>query len=283
MHLDTRSKPFGQTVNPYNLALSAGGSSGGEAALISGGGSALGIGTDIGGSVRQPCAATGLWGLRPTCGRLPSTSNLPPTPGNTMVVSTIGPMCRSLKDISLFMAAVLRGEPWRLDNNTYRLPWREEVVQTPRKGGLRICILRHDGLVRPITPIRRALDSVTSRLNHSRQDNADDVRDIELVEVDAGDLHARAWTLIRSLYYVDGGAYTRSLAALGGEPLLPLTEKILEDAKERTAHEIWELTMKRESIKKEYLKWWNNLRLDAMLCPASATVAPRPGTIKYWG
>lgn len=90
MHLDTRSTTYGQTLNPFNLALSAGGSSGGEAALIAAKGSVIGVGTDIGelgvcvcmcvlfsclqlakhlfagGSVRQPCAVTGLWGLRST-------------------------------------------------------------------------------------------------------------------------------------------------------------------------------------------------------------------------
>lgn len=59
MHFDTRSNSCGQTLNPYNLFLSAGGSSESEAAPIAYG-SPLGFGTDIGGSVRQPCAVTSL-------------------------------------------------------------------------------------------------------------------------------------------------------------------------------------------------------------------------------
>jgi Asp-tRNA(Asn)/Glu-tRNA(Gln) amidotransferase A subunit family amidase len=62
MHLETYSF-WGQTMNPYNTALTAGGSSGGCSALIAFGGSPLGTGSDIGGSLRSPSAACGLWTL----------------------------------------------------------------------------------------------------------------------------------------------------------------------------------------------------------------------------
>lgn len=65
---------YGQTVNPHNLKKTSGGSSGGEAALIGGGGSILGIGSDIGGSIRIPAAFCGICGLKPTVGRLRSSS-----------------------------------------------------------------------------------------------------------------------------------------------------------------------------------------------------------------
>lgn len=61
---------FGQTLNPYNLQKTPGGSSGGEGALIGGGGSILGIGTDIGGSVRIPASFCGICAFKPTSKRL---------------------------------------------------------------------------------------------------------------------------------------------------------------------------------------------------------------------
>jgi len=57
---------FGQTLNPLNHQKTPGGSSGGEGALIAGGGSLLGIGSDVGGSIRLPCSFCGLCGLKPT-------------------------------------------------------------------------------------------------------------------------------------------------------------------------------------------------------------------------
>lgn len=71
MHLETSSNLYGETVCPYNRNLTSGGSSGGEGALIGLRGSCLGIGTDIGGSIRSPSANNGLYGLRPTSYRLP--------------------------------------------------------------------------------------------------------------------------------------------------------------------------------------------------------------------
>ena len=68
---ETVNNIIGYTTNPKNRNLSCGGSSGGEGALISLKGSPLGFGTDIGGSIRIPAAFNGLYGLRPSAGRMP--------------------------------------------------------------------------------------------------------------------------------------------------------------------------------------------------------------------
>uniref|UniRef100_A0A8C3SB42 Amidase domain-containing protein n=1 Tax=Chelydra serpentina TaxID=8475 RepID=A0A8C3SB42_CHESE len=74
---DCSNSIFGQTVNPLNHKKSPGGSSGGEGALIAGGGSVLGFGTDIGGSIRLPSSFCGLCGLKPTGNRLSRGSLFP--------------------------------------------------------------------------------------------------------------------------------------------------------------------------------------------------------------
>jgi amidase len=71
MMSDSYNHVFGQCVNPFNRALISGGSSGGEGALVGARGSVLGIGTDIGGSIRIPAALCGLYGLSPSPGRHP--------------------------------------------------------------------------------------------------------------------------------------------------------------------------------------------------------------------
>jgi amidase len=71
MHLEAGSNIYGVTVNPYNRNLTCGGGSGGDGALIDMRGSCLGIGSDIGGSIRSPAANNGLFGSKPTALRLP--------------------------------------------------------------------------------------------------------------------------------------------------------------------------------------------------------------------
>uniref|UniRef100_A0A8C5S4C2 Amidase domain-containing protein n=1 Tax=Laticauda laticaudata TaxID=8630 RepID=A0A8C5S4C2_LATLA len=70
---DCSNVVFGQTVNPFDHKRTPGGSSGGEGALIAGGGSILGFGSDLGGSIHLPSSFCGLCGLKPTTGRLSST------------------------------------------------------------------------------------------------------------------------------------------------------------------------------------------------------------------
>lgn len=67
---DCSNPIYGQTLNPHNLQKTSGGSSGGEGALVGGGGSVLGIGSDIGGSIRIPASFCGICGFKPTSGRL---------------------------------------------------------------------------------------------------------------------------------------------------------------------------------------------------------------------
>lgn len=73
---DSYNHVFGQSVNAFNRKLISGGSSGGEGALVGAGGSVLGIGTDIGGSIRVPSTLQGLYSICPTTGRVPWNCSL---------------------------------------------------------------------------------------------------------------------------------------------------------------------------------------------------------------
>src|SRR5437899_2545284 len=93
----------GKTSNPWNLAHSAGGSSGGEAAAIASGCSAGGVGSDGGGSIRVPAHFSGICGLKPTPGRIPATGHFPPGAGAFSWIGVVGPMARTIADVrSLF-------------------------------------------------------------------------------------------------------------------------------------------------------------------------------------
>lgn len=108
---------LGTTANPHNTRLTAGGSSGGEGALIGFKGSLLGIGTDVGGSIRCPAAHCGIYGFKPSAGRVPyggcNAPMLPP--GAEGILCTHGPMARSAEDLEMYMKLIADSEPWRRD------------------------------------------------------------------------------------------------------------------------------------------------------------------------
>jgi len=103
---------YGRTNNPYDFERTPGGSTSGEAAIIAAGGSTLGLGSDSGGSIRQPAAYCGIAGLKPTNGRVPNTGHFPPISSMNDPRTQIGPLARYVDDLSLALA-VITGVDWR--------------------------------------------------------------------------------------------------------------------------------------------------------------------------
>jgi fatty acid amide hydrolase len=100
---------YGRTNNPWDLNRTPGGSTGGEAALIAARGSALGLGNDLGGSIRAPAHFCGIFGLKPTSRRLPRGGVAGTFQGMEAMLSTPGPLARSVEDIALFMRVASDG------------------------------------------------------------------------------------------------------------------------------------------------------------------------------
>ncbi len=101
MAYETDNRLHGQTRNPWDVAFTSGGSSGGESAAIAAGMSAAGLGSDSGGSVRTPAHFTGICSLKPTPGRIPATGHVPPCIGPFSILGAIGPMARTIEDARL--------------------------------------------------------------------------------------------------------------------------------------------------------------------------------------
>jgi Asp-tRNA(Asn)/Glu-tRNA(Gln) amidotransferase A subunit family amidase len=99
MAYETDNVLCGKTSNPWELARSAGGSSGGEAAAIASGCSMGGVGSDGGGSARVPAHFCGINGLKPTPGRIPSTGHFPRGAGAFAWLGVVGPMARTVADV----------------------------------------------------------------------------------------------------------------------------------------------------------------------------------------
>ena len=95
---ETGNRVYGRTVNPWNEERTCGGSSGGEAAALAAGLTPLGMGSDVGGSIRQPGHYCGIVGLKATHGRIPTTGHWPEVMLRFMHV---GPMARTVRDVAL--------------------------------------------------------------------------------------------------------------------------------------------------------------------------------------
>lgn len=124
---------YGRTNNPYNLAFSTTGSSSGEAALIAAGGSPVGLGSDSGGSIRQPAHACGIAGLKPTNGRVPLTGHFPFISAMNDPRTVIGPLARFVEDLALVLP-VISGVDWK-DASVIPMPlsdWQAVDVRSLR-------------------------------------------------------------------------------------------------------------------------------------------------------
>lgn len=290
MHLETDNNLYGITVNPFNSQLSCGGSSGGEGALIGMRGSCLGLGSDIGGSVRSPAANCGLYGLRPTSYRIPVSGWSATMAGQEQVVAVIGPLSTSLGGLRLFMKTVIASKPWLYEPSLVPIPWKEEG-HLPTSAGkkLKVAVMFHDGVVRPHPPISQALNEVVSRLK-------------EVEEIDVVDWmpykHDEAWEIISHLYFGDGAQEEIAAINESGEPWRPLSNFIIKEnpsVKRLTVSELWYWTARREAYKTAYAEKWNaratatdaaddmDGMVDVILCPAGPGAAPPFDSAKYWG
>jgi amidase len=108
---ETRNDVYGVTNNPYDLARTPGGSSGGASAILAAGGSPFDIGSDYGGSIRLPSHCAGTAGIKPTSGRVPRTGHGFPFGGMLDALQQLGPMARYVTDLSLLLP-IIAGPDW---------------------------------------------------------------------------------------------------------------------------------------------------------------------------
>ncbi len=151
---------YGTTNNPWNLAYSPGGSSGGGAAALAAGLTGLETGSDIGGSIRQPAHACGVFGHKPTWGLLPPRGHAP-VPGIASVtdISVIGPLARSVDD--LLIAFNAEAGPDETDTTmTYNLP----APRVAGLKGLRVAVWAEDAATHTDAEITAQLHALARHL-----------------------------------------------------------------------------------------------------------------------
>ncbi|KAJ1305475.1 hypothetical protein OPQ81_000482 [Rhizoctonia solani] len=284
--IETFSNIYGCTTNPYNRDLTPGGSSGGEGALIGSRASLLGVGTDIGGSIRyfyDHLSWCGLYGLKPSSHRLPASGLMRLCEGMENIVGVLGPMAHSARDLELFFRVISDFEPWNIDFSTLCMPWNAALVEGGANEKLVIGLFIDDGVVAPHPPIIERLRKTRDALIAAGHEV------IDWIPMD----HMEALEIAGKLYTLDGGEDIRATLAESGEPIIPHIARILPDSTDSgsTLAQSWATNVRRDQFRARALKHWNETALrskssrpvDAVLCPAAPTLAPPHGAARWIG
>lgn len=273
MHLETVS-PYGRTLNPYNIHLSAGGSSGGEAALLAMRGSVLGLGSDIGGSIRGPAGFCGIYGFKPTSRIMPMGGMAHGgNPAELTILATEGPMAVSLRDLDLMMSVMLGAKPHLREPSLVPTPWTGlAAAATP---SLKVGFMTHDGVIQPQPPVVRALAWAQSQLSAS---TAFELKPFAPYRT------ADAIKSIRKAYWPDGGAGLRAGLAKTGEPMEMLTKWIIQDAEgpPYTWEQLFHLRLERDDFRAKFAAHWTEQDVDVVICPVFVGPAAAHDTALYW-
>ncbi|KAJ5813140.1 Amidase [Penicillium robsamsonii] len=266
MMSDSYNHVFGQCVNSLNRRLISGGSSGGESSLISSKGSILGIGTDIGGSVRIPASLCGIYGLCPSVGRQPFDRQGMSSARQDLVRPVAGPMATSLETIEIYMKSLQKASAWEFDPEQVPLPWG---LRRPSTQGnhFKIGFVLDDGVVKVQPPIARAIREVVEALRAGGH---------EVFEWDASS-HKNAYKLWEKCILSGGGETCRKMCEMSGEPLI---EGMLVGTPSDllTTAQTHQLVSEKYDFESMYLERWTESNVDAVIMPVTPWVGYSPRT-----
>ncbi|KAL3484516.1 amidase [Aspergillus germanicus] len=254
---DSHNNVFGRTLNPHKLSLTAGGSSGGEGALVAMRGSLLGIGTDIAGSIRIPALCCGVVGFKPTASRVPySGQTSAGRPGMTGIMPVAGPLCHSVRDAELLLKVMCDSNAADLDDYALGVSWRG----SKRKDVLVVGVMPEDPLFPLHPPIQRTLETATKKLaaaGHTIVHLANDFLSLS----DAKNV---------AIGYFDMDPDRTSFAHIraSGEPFIPslsFTYDMTDDRPEPTLRQLYELNVKRAALATQMRRAFVEKKLDIIV------------------
>ena len=285
---ETDNPIYGRTNNPRDLKRTPGGSSGGEGAIIAACGSPLGLGSDLGGSIRIPAHFCGVCGLKPSSFRLTQRGTVENMRGMESVQFQPGPLARRVEDLDRSMRVMTAGDDWKTNPHVSAAPWPDfKLVNIT---SLRIGFFNDDGYSTPHPAIRRAVDEAAAAVRNAGAE----VEEIPPPNVE------QAMRLYFAVVGADGAADLKRLAQ--GSELDPRVSSILRlggvsrwwrpsmaaglrsrghsqlaelvaAAGPRKADEYWQLTYEMKQFVHDYLASLAQRRIDAVICPPHAQPA----------
>lgn len=252
LSFETSNLIYGRTSNPYDPSRTPGGSSGGAAAIVAAGGSPFDIGSDYGGSIRLPSHCCGITGIKPTSGRVPRTGHIFPFGGILDSFQQLGPMARSVDDLSLLLP-LIAGPDW-IDPAIVPMPLgKPDAVNLKR---LRVAFHTDNGILSPTqettTVVRKAATILAEegmRVEEARPNGIE-----------------QSYETGMALYFADGGASVRRLLQEAGttEHSFPW----LSAAQPVTATQLDASITKWYRVRSTMLSFLKNY--DVILCPVNA-------------
>jgi len=261
MAWETDNLLYGRTNNPWDLSRTAGGSSGGEAAAIASGCSAGGVGSDGGGSIREPAHFSGICGLKPTPGRIPATGHYPQSAGPFALLGVVGPMARTVADLKLLFE-VMQG-PDIGDPSFAPVP-----VRQPDTKKIRVAYFEDDGRT-PVTSetraaVRRAAEALRNagfEVEPFRPDGLEEAREL--------------WW---KFFGVAGGMLLRPLVRGNEARLSPVLKQFMGWVAEEPAHSgetLLNTWLQRDLVRIHIFEQME--KFPVLLCPVAAIPAFRHG------
>lgn len=293
---ETDNPVFGPTVHPEASDRTPGGSSGGEAAILQRGGSALGLGSDLGGSIRIPAHFSGIHGFKPTARRL-TNEDTPLEPfrsvsGQEAIVAQPGPMGRQIADLRLAMSVLAAPGPERFADFIPPVPWDDPGGADV--SGRRIGLYTDDSVFRASPAIVRAVEEA-GRILAERGAIVEPFSPpdpLGAVERFLGIASADGFAWLRDA--LDGETAHRLLrpALHGGSLPRPARSAVValldrfdqgglatvaRNAGRRSVEDYWLLAQETGAHRKRFVEAMDRQSLDALICPPFATVAPQHG------
>jgi amidase len=269
MDWQTYNPVFGQTGNPWDLARTPGGSSGGSAAAVAAGLAPLELGSDIGGSIRWPSHCCGVFGHKPSWGIVPQRGHIPGPPGWLVEddINVVGPFARCVDDLELALG-VLAG-PGEAHAHAYRLE-----LPPPRRRHLReyrVAVWLDD----PFCPVGDEVQARIAAAAHAlRAEGVHVNEDARPPEVDlAGSFRLYQRLLGPTFAFAADPARAGGLRSIASSlPAEPegFEARMLRDA--ASLHVEWlEAHQAREALRARWAELFRDF--DALLCPVAPTPA----------
>lgn len=269
MTAESDNNLFGRVLNPHSLLLTAGGSSGGEGALLAMKGSIIGVGTDIGGSIRIPAYVNGTIGFRPTARRFPvAGQESAARPGGWGILSTGGPLTRSVRDVEYFLKNFLSAENdiWSLDETAMYAPWRSVSPSISEVAGkkLRIGFVTESNKF-PLHPsVLRTFKDAISKLEIAGHIVVNMEQHLPSQFLD------KAVTTAYYLFSMDPTNYILSQLKVSGEPPIPsISNTSLPELKhyQPTVDDAFRVNLERREVCNQFKNAWVKEGLDVLIMP----------------